>query len=158
MKLIQFVLSRTAIALAPAVAIVCLSSGCHQPDSTASHEAEAKNVLTLTKDNFQIEVLSSPQPVLVDFWATWCGPCKMVAPTVAELATEFEGKAKVGKVDVDAQTELAKQYDISAIPALMIFNGGKVVGQFVGVRSKSELKAALEKFVATAPKSAAPNP
>jgi len=147
MKLIQFVLSRTAIASALAVVIVCLASGCHQPSSTTSHEAEAKNVLTLTKDNFQTEVLSSPQPVLVDFWATWCGPCKTVAPTVAELATEFEGKAKVGKVDVDAQPELAKQYDISAIPALMIFKDGKVVEQFVGVRSKSELKAALDKAV-----------
>ena len=133
MKLIQFVLSRTAIASALAVVIVCLASGCHQPSSTTSHEAEAKNVLTLTKDNFQTEVLSSPQPVLVDFWATWCGPCKTVAPTVAELATEFEGKAKVGKVDVDAQPELAKQYDISAIPALMIFKDGKVVERNVRV-------------------------
>ena len=148
MKLIKLAVSRTAIFSALGFAILCLGGGCDTRDSAANHAADAKNVLTLSKENFQTEVLSSPQPVLVDFWATWCGPCKMVAPTVAELATEFEGKAKVGKVDVDAQTELAKQYNISAIPALMIFKDGKVVEQFVGVRSKGELKAALDKVVA----------
>jgi thioredoxin 1 len=107
-------------------------------------------VITLTKANYKTEVLASAQPVLVDFWAAWCGPCKMVAPVVAALATEFDGKARVGKVDVDAETDLARQYGISAIPSLLIFKDGKVVDQVVGVRSKAELKAKLQKFVGDA--------
>jgi len=130
------------------VGMLCLTS-C---DRMASAHVDNKDVITLTKANFQTEVLASSQPVLVDFWASWCGPCRVIAPSVAELATELKGKAKVGKVDVDAETELAKQYDISGIPALLIFKDGKQVEQMIGVRSKAELKAALEKFVAdTAP-------
>ncbi len=129
--------------------ILALSLGCGC-DSREEKSMPEKNILTITKQNFESEVLKSPQPVLVDFWATWCGPCKMIAPTVAELATEFEGKAKFGKVDVDAQGELAQKYNISAIPALMIFKDGKVVQQFVGVQDKSDLKSALDKFVTTA--------
>src|SRR5262245_953551 len=103
-----------------AMAVCSLLLGCG-PGGAGSDAEHNKNVITLTSANFQSEVLTSPQPVLVDFWAVWCGPCKMIAPVVSELATEFEGKAKVGKVDVDAQQELAKQYNITAIPALFIF-------------------------------------
>jgi len=140
------------IANSLAVVVTLLSSGCGAPVNT-----NEKNALTFTKNNFQAEVLSSTQPVLVDFWATWCGPCRMVAPTVAELAREFEGRVKVGKVDVDTEPALAKEYNISAIPALIIFKDGKVVEQFVGVRSKDELKAALTKVVA-APETSTPTP
>jgi thioredoxin 1 len=159
MKLIQLTVNRTTVNAILALATLYLVTGCNSGDTAASQTTNDKRVVTLTKDNFQTEVLSSSQPVLVDFWAAWCGPCRMVAPTVAQLATEFEGRAKVGKVDVDAQPDLAKQYDISAIPALKIFKDGNVVEQFVGVRNKSELKEALDKALATSgTQAAAANP
>lgn len=148
MRLVQLSVNRTALHAALGMALLCLVGGCGSRETSAAADAASEKVLTLTKANFQTEVLASPLPVLVDFWAAWCGPCKMVAPTVAELAVEYEGRAKIGKVDVDAQPDLAKQYEISAVPALLIFKDGKVVEQFVGVRSKSQLQAALDKVVA----------
>jgi thioredoxin 1 len=143
MKLMQ-IHSLASLALA---SLVCCLSGCGKQDSSAPHGTASKTIVTLTKANFEAEVLKSSQPVLVDFWASWCGPCKTIAPTVAELAAEYEGKAKVGKVDVDAQTELAQQYGITGIPALLFFKDGKQAGQFVGVRGKAELKAKLDNLV-----------
>ncbi|MDD3822768.1 MAG: thioredoxin [Sphaerochaetaceae bacterium] len=100
--------------------------------------------ITLTNANFETEVLKSKLPVLVDFWAVWCGPCKMVAPAVAKLADNHAGKLKVGKVNVDEQPDLAEKYHISSIPTLAIFKDGKVVNQRIGAVSL----AVLESFVA----------
>lgn len=99
--------------------------------------------LTITSDNFDEEVLQSPQPVLVDFWAPWCGPCRMVAPVIEELAKEYEGKVKVGKVNVDEEIKLAQEYGVMSIPSIMLFQNGKVVNQALGARPKEELVSLL---------------
>jgi len=103
----------------------------------------AENVLDLTDGNFQSEVIDSSQPVLVDFWAPWCGPCRMIAPVVEELATDFAGKVKVGKINIDDSPQTAETYGVSSIPTLMVFKGGEVVERFVGVQPKGRLEAAL---------------
>lgn len=100
--------------------------------------------LDLTTANFEAEVLNSDVPVLVDFWAKWCGPCRAIAPMISELATQYEGKVKVAKVDVDSAQELAIKYDVSSIPALMIFKGGQVVQRWVGNPGKPRLIQALD--------------
>lgn len=100
-----------------------------------------------TNENFKSEVLDSDIPVLVDFWAVWCGPCKMLAPTIEQLSKEFEGKAKVGKVNVDDNQQLAAQYGIMSIPTIIIFKGGKVVEQFIGVQPKGVYVDALNKHL-----------
>ncbi len=101
-------------------------------------------IVTLTQENFSKEVLESPRPVLVDFWAEWCGPCKMIAPLLDELATEYDGKVKIGKINTDEQQQLAVQYNISSIPTLLIFKGGQVVSQMRGARPKRDFKQALD--------------
>ena len=113
--------------------------------STTTTEKEAAMEITLTKTNFETEVLKSDKPVLVDFWAPWCGPCRMLAPVLAEVAAEKGDKIKVGKVNVDENPELAAQYGISGIPAILLFKNGKVVGTSVGFKPKPE----LETFIAT---------
>ena len=95
--------------------------------------------ITITKDNFEQEVLKSDIPVLVDFWAVWCGPCQMVAPVLSEIAEENEGKIKVGKVNVDEQPELSQAYGIMSIPTMMVFKGGEKVNQIVGAVPKEEI-------------------
>jgi thioredoxin len=105
----------------------------------------AGNVLELTNDNFEAEALKSEVPVLVDFWAEWCGPCKMVGPTVTELAGDYDGKIKVGKLNVDNAREVASKYNIRSIPTLMLFKGGEVVGTVVGAQPKDALKAFIDK-------------
>lgn len=97
-----------------------------------------------TDANFNTEVLQSQTPVLVDFWAEWCGPCRMVGPIVEELAGEYEGKVKVGKVDVDNNPSVSMQYGIRSIPSLLVFKGGKVVDQIVGAVPKGHLKKAID--------------
>ncbi|MBM3875992.1 MAG: thioredoxin [Verrucomicrobia bacterium] len=108
----------------------------------------APNIVTLTESNFDAEVLKSATPVLVDFWAEWCGPCKMLGPVLDELAGEYAGKVKIGKVNVDDNGMLAAQYRINAIPALLFFKGGEVIEQTVGLKTKKDLKASLDKAAA----------
>ena len=100
------------------------------------------SVITITKENFESEVLNSDKPVLVDFWATWCGPCRMVSPVVDEIAEE-RSDVKVGKINVDEQPELAARFGIMSIPTLMVFKDGKVADQAVGVRPKNLIEAML---------------
>ena len=95
--------------------------------------------ITITKENFEQEVLKSDIPVLVDFWAVWCGPCRMVAPTLAEIAEEKEGELKVGKVNVDEQPELARQFGIMSIPTMIVFKGGEPAAKTVGVQPKEDI-------------------
>ena len=97
--------------------------------------------ITLTKTNFETEVLKADKPVLVDFWAPWCGPCRMLAPILAEIAEEKGNTVKVGKVNVDEEPDLAAKYGISGIPAMLLFKDGKVVGSSVGFKPKPELEA-----------------
>jgi thioredoxin 1 len=104
-------------------------------------------IVTLTQENFAREVLQSAQPVMVDFWAEWCGPCKMISPLLDELATEYDGKVKIGKINADDQQELAAQYGINALPTLLFFKNGQVVNQMRGARGKRDFKAALDGIV-----------
>ena len=102
----------------------------------------------VSDNEWDAEVLSSDTPVLVDFWAPWCGPCKMVAPVVDELAEEYDGKGKFVKLNTDDNIETASKYGIRSIPTLMVFKGGEAVEQVVGFRPKSELKKSLDKALA----------
>ena len=102
------------------------------------------NEVRLTKNNFKDEVLNSDIPVLVDFWATWCGPCRMVAPIVEEIADEYDGRIKVGKVNVDEEPELAMQFRVASIPTLMVFKNGQLVNTAVGYRPKADILALLD--------------
>ncbi len=96
-------------------------------------------VITITKENYDEEVIKSPVPVLLDFWATWCGPCRMLSPIVDEIANEVEGKAKIGKINVDEQPDLAQQFGIMSIPTLVFMKNGEIVAKEVGVRSKQAI-------------------
>ena len=93
--------------------------------------------IVLTIDNFKTEVLESDIPVLVDFWAPWCGPCKMLGPVISQIAEEYDGKVKVGKVNVDDESELAMEYGIESIPSVLYFKGGEVVEQSLGFKPKA---------------------
>jgi thioredoxin 1 len=106
------------------------------------------NIVTLTQESFANEVLQSSTPVLVDFWAEWCGPCKMIAPVLNELADEYAGRVKIGKVNIDDHQGLASEYGVRAIPTLLVFHKGQVAEQLVGARSKRDLKASLDRVAA----------
>lgn len=100
--------------------------------------------IELYKETFEQEVLQSDIPVLVDFWATWCGPCKMIAPIVKEIADEYDGRILVGKVNVDEEPDLTMQYNVSSIPTLMVFKNGQLVNRAVGYREKDEILKMLK--------------
>lgn len=104
----------------------------------------SEQVKTFTDASFQTEVLNSDQPVLVDFWAEWCMPCKMLTPTIDALATDFAGSAKIGKFDIDSNRQVPTQYGIQAIPTIILFKGGQPVKKWVGITKKDELAAALK--------------
>ena len=108
----------------------------------------ANNIINLTQENFAQEVIQSATPVLVDFWAEWCGPCKMIAPILDELAEEYQGRVRIGKVNIDNQQALAAEYGVRAIPTLLLFNQGQVSDQIVGLRSKRDLKASFDRVAA----------
>ncbi len=108
------------------------------------------NPLQFTDANFQSEVLDSDQPVLVDFWAAWCGPCRAVGPTIEELATQFEDSVKVGKLNVDQNPQTAASAGISSIPAVLLFKDGEVVDTLIGVQPKERYVEALKRFTAAA--------
>lgn len=104
--------------------------------------------ITLTDQNFEEEVIkSNPLPVLVDFWASWCGPCKMLGPVIEELAEEFKGKIKIGKLDVDGNSEIAGKYEVLGIPSLKFFKGGKIVDEMTGVQPKEILVKKIKKII-----------
>jgi len=103
-----------------------------------------KNIVEFTDTNFESEVLQSDQPVLVDFWAEWCMPCRMLAPTIDKIAEAYVGKVKVGKVDTDSNREVAMKYQINAIPTVILFKNGQVAQKFVGLKQEKEFKKAID--------------
>ena len=103
-----------------------------------------ENVKEFTDTNFEQEVLKSTEPVLVDFWAEWCGPCRLLAPVIDKLATEYAGKVKIGKVDTDSNRDTAMRYRINAIPTVLLFRNGEVAETFVGLRNEKEFKTVLD--------------
>lgn len=106
------------------------------------------HTMEFTDDNFEMEVLGADRPVLVDFWAEWCAPCRMLSPTIDELAGEYADQIKVGKVNTDTSSQIAAQFGISAIPTVILFRDGEAVRKFVGMKTKRDLKGAIDEVLA----------
>jgi thioredoxin 1 len=118
-----------------------------KPETGRSILMAGADTMEFTEGNFEQEVLQASEPVLVDFWAEWCMPCKALAPTMDELASEYVGKVKVGKVNTDENQSIAAQYGISAIPTVILFHNGEIQEKFVGLRSKKDFKASLDPLI-----------
>jgi thioredoxin 1 len=114
------------------------------PDPEGAINMASENVKEFTDQNFQTEVLQSSEPVLVDFWAEWCMPCRMLAPTIEKLAKDYGAKLKVGKVDTDANRDTAMKYGISAIPTVILFKDGQIAQKFIGLRNEKDFKEAID--------------
>jgi thioredoxin 1 len=108
----------------------------------------APNIITLTQENFAREVLESTTPVLVDFWGEWCPPCRALSPILDELADEYDGRIKIGKVNIDNQQALASEYGVRAVPTMLLFSQGQVADQMIGLKSKRDLKASFDRVAA----------
>ena len=130
--------------------LACFGGGCAQVGTSSAEHETSTNLVKLTAANFQAQVLASTKPVVVDFWAPWCGPCRVLGPTISALADEYQGRVVVGKVNVDDETALSEKYGIEGIPAVIIFKGGKPVHTLVGLREKSEYQALLNPLVGPA--------
>ena len=107
----------------------------------------AENILEITNENFETEVLGNSAPVLVDFWAEWCGPCKMLAPVVEELASDYAGRATVAKLNVDDASDVAQKYNVGSIPTVLVFKGGEVVWSYTGLAEKAKFAEVLDQHI-----------
>jgi thioredoxin len=116
-----------------------------QKQKTGAANMASDSLTTVTDSNFESEVLKSQQPVLIDFWATWCAPCRAIAPVVEQLAKDYAGKLKVAKVDIDQNPKVPTQYDVRSIPTLLVFKHGKVVGQIVGAVPRAKIEDLIKK-------------
>jgi thioredoxin 1 len=152
---------RTSIPRAPArrIGIDPRSPRIYHPKTAAAQDPAViseettmagPNTLEFNEDNFEDHVLNADVPVLVDFWAEWCGPCQMVGPIIDELATEYEGKIKVGKLDVDQASQIASRYGVQNIPTVVLFDKGEAVERIVGARNKKDYKSVIESKIGTA--------
>lgn len=126
-------------------AMRCSESDARPRAPAPGGDKMAEGVLEFTDQNFDADVIGSDTPVLVDFWAEWCAPCKMIAPTVEALAREYEGQVRIGKLNIDENPSVPSKFGIRGIPTLMLFKGGEVAEQIVGVKPKADLKAAIDR-------------